>query len=354
MYWSVQYVAWSRIFVADKTDCPFDYVPAVSVVICGKNEAANIRRYLFKVLSQNYPNFEVIFVDDHSTDESLLVLGALQKVYSNLVIVAHQPASTIQGKKSALTRGIDLAQHDIILLTDADCYPQSDSWIRSMTRPFHTSGIQIVIGYSPYEERASLLNRFIRFETAYTAISYLGFAKMGRPYMGVGRNLCYRKSIFLDNDGFKRHAHVAAGDDDLFVNEVADSKNTTMVVSKEAWVCSVPKVTLRSLIQQKIRHVSVSKNYRLATKIYLGMVNFSQMWIHILIIILLILKISTMFVGVLYILCIIAKRTFYGMFFNRFHNLRIILSLPLFDFLLSILFIYMSPTLFFRKLHEWK
>lgn len=353
-YWSAQYRAWLKISSVLPDQSQIVEVPAVSVVICGKDEAENIRRYLTKILQQDYPEFEVVFVDDDSRDDTAQYLKELQSIFPQLVVLSHQKDSGTGGKKGALASGIAVARHGIILLTDADCYPQTDRWIWEMTRPFQNESTEIVLGYGPYEDRPGLLNKFIRFETTYTAISYLGFAQMGLPYMGVGRNLAYRKNIFLANDGFKKHAHIAAGDDDLFVNAVALSQNTAMVVTPEAWVYSVPKLTWKAYLRQKMRHISVSKNYRLATKILLGMINFSQMWIHLLIIILLILKISTMFVVVGYILCLMVKRTFYGMFFNRFHNLRIIFTLPLLDFLLSILFITMSPTFFFRKLHEWK
>ena len=354
VYWSAQYVAWVRICESAPTENMNVEVPAVSVDICGTNEAINIKRYLPKVLRQNYPNFEVIFVDDDSSDDSLICLNVLQLVFSHLVVIAHKNNSGVAGKKSALTKGIERASNRILLLTDADCYPQSTDWIREMTRPFDNDQTQIVLGYGPYEQRPGLLNKFIQYETAYTAICYLGFAKMGIPYMGVGRNLAYRKKFFLTNDSFTKHTHVAAGDDDLFVNAVSNAQNTAVVVSDKAWVYSVPKVSFSSLMRQKIRHITVSKHYRLTTKLLLGMINFSQLWMYLLIIILIILKISTMFVVVGYILCLIVKRTFYGMFFNRFHNLRIIFTLPLLDFLLSILFITMSPTFFFRKLHEWK
>jgi hypothetical protein len=147
-----------------------------------------------------------------------------------------------------------------------------------------TADAQIVIGYSPYRKLPGLLNAFIRFETLLTAVQFIGFALAGKPYMGVGRNLAYRKSLFLDNKGFNKHLTITGGDDDLFVNQYATKANTKIALGYETVTFSTPKTTLNDFYYQKIRHLSVGKFYRLETKALLGffMLTLLATWLFVL------------------------------------------------------------------------
>jgi hypothetical protein len=130
---------------------------------------------------------------------------------------------------------------------------------------------EIVLGYSPYSKSPGYLNSFIRFESLMTGIQFIGWALLGRPYMGVGRNLAYRKALFLDSKGFNKYLSVTGGDDDLFVNQHARKVNTAVSLSVESLVVSVPKKTWKEFYYQKLRHLSVGKHYRLSDKIVLAL-----------------------------------------------------------------------------------
>ena len=183
-------------------------LPPVSIVICARNEEDNLYEHLPKILEQDYPQFEVIIVIDQTVDDSVHIIRAFQKDYPQLRCIEMERNRHRQfGKKLPLTVGIKGAAYDKILLIDADCYPQSDQWIRKMISNY-TTGKEIVLGYGPYETKKGWLNKFIRFDTAVIAMNYLSFAKSGRPYMAVGRNLSYSKKRWLEVDGFKKHYHV--------------------------------------------------------------------------------------------------------------------------------------------------
>jgi cellulose synthase/poly-beta-1,6-N-acetylglucosamine synthase-like glycosyltransferase len=234
----------------------------VSVVICARNEEKNLMNNLPVIMDQNHPEFEVIVVNDSSWDDTGSILKAYSLRYSNLKVVSlDEEKQNMQGKKFALTLGIKAAKYDIVLLTDADCLPLSDKWISEMTSGI-TENKQIVLGFSPYHKYPGWMNKIIRFDTMMIAVQYLGFAKAGKPYMGVGRNLAYNKDVFFKVGGFKNHYSIASGDDDLFINQVANANNTIVATSSSAQTISEPKKSWNDWFIQKRRHFTTSPYYK--------------------------------------------------------------------------------------------
>jgi glycosyltransferase involved in cell wall biosynthesis len=242
----------------------------VSVIVCAHDEEQNLRELIPILLQQAHPAFELIIVNDRSNDGTYDYLLEETKKESRLraVQVDHTPAH-VNGKKYAITLGIKAAKHDWILLTDADCRPATDQWISTMSSRFMPD-TNFVLGYSAYEKRKGFLNLFIRFETLFTAIQYIAYALAGNPYMGVGRNLAYRKAVFLENKGFNNFLSVTGGDDDLFVNQHSKKRNTAVAVGVNELVNSFPKETWTEFYSQKIRHLSVGKKYKLSHQILLA------------------------------------------------------------------------------------
>jgi cellulose synthase/poly-beta-1,6-N-acetylglucosamine synthase-like glycosyltransferase len=262
----------------------------VSVIICARNEYDRLKKNLAAVLEQNYLSFEVIVVNDCSWDESATLLDEFSKRYSNLKIVTiKEQEKYTHGKKFALTLGIKAASNDVLILTDADCFPASKNWLSLLQRNF-SSGVNIVLGYSPYEKEKGILNKLIRFDTFYTALQYLSSAINGRAYMGVGRNLAYKKSLFFSSKGFAKHNHILSGDDDLFVNENADKGNTAIEINPESFVQTEPKKSFSHWYKQKKRHLSTSTYYRFSDKLILAIQNGSLLVFYIALIGLIILK----------------------------------------------------------------
>lgn len=247
-----------------------NYSQSVSVVVCAHNEEKNLHELIPLLLDQDHPDYEVIIVEDRSTDNSFDLLREQMKKDNRLrmVRIEYLP-SHVNAKKHGLSLAIKVARKDVVLLTDADCRPQSRNWIRSMTGMMDERA-QIVLGYSPYFREKGFLNSFIRFETLMTGIQYLSFALLKVPYMGVGRNLAYRRSLFMNNNGFRDLIGITGGDDDLFVNRHASSENTRVCISSDALVYSNPKTNWKSYFRQKLRHLSVGKYYKWKHKWILG------------------------------------------------------------------------------------
>lgn len=233
----------------------------VSVVVCARNEESNLRVLLPLLQDQSHPAFEVIVVNDRSVDGSADIVRTVANGDSRvrLIEITEVPAG-VNGKKYGLIQGINAAKHDLVLLTDADCRPGS-TWATEMASAFDREG-QIVLGYSPYVKTSGLLNTFIRFETLLTGIQYIGAASIGFPYMGVGRNLAYRKSFFQESKSFNGFMEVTGGDDDLWVNRNARNANTRVRTGPRSLVWSMPKTNWRAFFDQKWRHLSVGVRYR--------------------------------------------------------------------------------------------
>lgn len=250
--------------------------PGVSIIVCAHNEAANLKELLPMLDEQDYPEYEVIVINDRSWDDTEEWAETSAVAFKHVHFMhIDKEYEHVTPKKYALTTGIRHAKHELVLLTDADCRPTTDQWLKGMVECL-AADKEIVLGFSPYEKQGGFLNLLIRFETFYTAVQYLSFALAGRPYMGVGRNLSYRKKTFLNNKGFYSHLKVTGGDDDLLMNEIANQTNTAVCLNPDTFMISIPKKTWKEWYRQKKRHLSVSKHYKIHHKIRLACLSTSQ------------------------------------------------------------------------------
>jgi len=249
----------------------------VSVVITSRDDFYYLQKNLPAILDQDYPEYEVVVVNDHSDDETDDFLNQLSEKHPHLKVVnMSYSVSFYPGKKFPLSIGIKSAKNELLLLTDADCRVNSRNWIRNMQQGFDEQ-TQIILGYGPYEPQKGLLNSFIRYYSYFTALQYLSFALAKMPYMGVGRNLAYRKSLFYKNKGFISHYKVPSGDDDLFVNETATKNNVKICIHPDSFTYSTPKSTFGQWITQKRRHLSTGKLYKAKHQFWLSLYPFSLM-----------------------------------------------------------------------------
>jgi glycosyltransferase involved in cell wall biosynthesis len=262
-------------------------IQPVSIIICARNEAENLKNFLPSVLEQDYPYFEVIVVNDCSEDNSYDILAKYLKEYPNLRIsTVNKDPKFSHNKKFAQFIGIKAAKNEILLFTDADCRPESNKWLEGMTSHFEEK-VDFVLGYGGYLSEKGLLNKYIRYDTVTIAMQYLGMAIRGVPYMGVGRNMSYRRSVFFANKGFGSHNHIVSGDDDLLVNNIAKGENTHVEFVKETHTRSVPASTIEEWITQKKRHLTTAPFYKPRDKFLLIAEPFTRVLFYSTLIILL-------------------------------------------------------------------
>lgn len=250
----------------------------VTVIVAAHNEKENLKKLIPILCEQNYPNYDVMIINDRSNDGTKGLLEEMMSKYPKLrtVTIQYTP-DHVTAKKYALTLGIKVAKNDVLLLTDADCLPQSDKWISRMTAPIRVDRKTFALGFSQYSQGKGILNSWIQFETLWTGLQYISFALWKSPFMGVGRNLSYRKSFFMEKKAFKGLWHIECGDDDLFVNQYASGNNTAVVVDPESITISTPKTTWGSYFRQKKRHFHAGKYYKSADKQKIGLYSFSHL-----------------------------------------------------------------------------
>lgn len=326
----------------------------VSVVICARDEAANLAKNLPGVLVQEYVDkHELILVNDNSIDETKYLIEALQKDFPQLqMLELKQEAKFITGKKFPLSMGIKSAKYDIVLLTDADCVPASEFWMQKMVSRFQ-HGAEIVLGYGAYYKRKGLLNKIIRFETFHTAMQYFSYALAGIPYMGTGRNLAYKKAVFIRNKGFSAHNHLPGGDDDLFINAAATSRNTEVVVDKDAFTLSEPKTSWREWMKQKQRHFTTSKYYKPRHKFLLGLYAVSHFLFFLLLIASAVFFSWEIAVGIFILRSIIQGVIWYNAM-KKLNEQDLGKWYWAFDILMFLYYLIFAPALWKKPKKDWK
>lgn len=327
-------------------------LPTISVIVCARNERDNLRDYLHTLLNQDYPCFEVIVVDDGSEDQTTMILEQYARQYTNFYCTfVPREARVISSKKLALTIGAKAAHNECLVLTDADCRPESRYWLREMASGFTGGKTEVVLGFSAYFEKEGLLNGLICYDTLFTGLQYLGMARAGYPYMGVGRNLAYRRDTFFNNNGFQGLLGERAGDDDLFVNKVANKDNTSIVCSKESVVWSIPKTTWRDWLHQKRRHLSVSPHYNINSKLRLVVEPMTRGMMYLLLILLLAFGDGLMGCAalLLFVIRLIIQLLVINLSAKRLGLQRHGLEIICYDIALPIINLYMLCTQSFRK-----
>lgn len=326
----------------------------ISVVICAKNEFQGLKKNLPLILNQDYPEFEVVVVNDASDDETIFLLEDLAHEYKHLkVVTIAQDLNFFKGKKFPLALGIKSAKFENLLLTDADCEPAGNRWIAEMASGF-TSGKEVVLGYGPHDESNGFLNKIIRFETAFTAMQYFSLAIWGLPYMGVGRNLAYKRSLFIQNKGFISHYKVQSGDDDLFINKVAKKSNTSIVFSPDSFASSKAKERFDEWWRQRRRHLSTGLYYKPVHKIILGGYSLSFLLVVLFFILLMITGKLILLSIILLITRFLSQLILFKIVFNKLQEKKLLLFSPLIELFITLIYPLMVGFNLVFKESRWK
>ena len=367
----------------------------ITIIICARNEAENLRRYLPTVLAQEYPgDWEVIVVDDASEDETPAVLQFFLEKNPRLRVVRVFEKKHL-GKKHALAQGIAAAKFDNLLLTDADCEPASPHWLAHMAAALaEKPETEIVLGYGPVcppkEQRRVRVNptpspspekegrrdivaahstspllfgggvgggveSWSRFETAHTAIQYLSFALTGMPYMGVGRNLAFKKQVYERVGGFAAHLDLPSGDDDLLVNAAAHSKNVAICLHPESFVFSESKKTWREWARQKHRHLTAGQRYCRAHQAILTLVSASHV-LHYFLFAVLLVGSGMVSVVLLFFLRSLSVLFLYWKILPKLRESNLLSRVPIYDALLAAYYGALVPLSLIvrRRTRIWK
>jgi glycosyltransferase involved in cell wall biosynthesis len=342
------------VFHKRKKSSSSDFQPPLSVVICAKNELENLQKNLIGILEQNYPKFEVIVSNDNSKDGTDDFLVELKTRYPHLKVVnIFQESRTFKGKRLALSLGLKAAQYEWCILTDADCAPSGSNWLSNFQRNFKDDK-EIVLGYAPHYKLGGFLNKCIRFETFFTAFQYLNFAMSGIPYMGVGRNMAYKKNLFFDNKGYLPQPNVISGDDDLFINKVAFKKNTAVEINAGTFMYSMPKTTWTNWFLQKRRHISTGKMYRPIHLFLLGLQSFTQLSFYALLLVLLAFQFQWKMVLIIYGVRFLLQGIDFGVAMRKLKEMDLFWLFPVLDVFQLFYNLALLPSLIKKPDTKWK
>ena len=253
----------------------------VSVVLCARDAYEHLTELIPALLRQDYPDFEIVVVNDCSDDETEEYLKDLERNETKVKPVQlKQHLNFFNGKKFPLSMGIKSAQHDLIVLTDCNCMPVNEQWLRSVVNRYN-SRTEIVIGYSPYVQKKSTLNRLMRFDAMQNGLLYLSAALNRHAYMGIGKNLSYRKELFYRNQGFISHYTTTVGEDDLFINQVATKKNTEVLIDAENAILTTPTNSFKLWMRQKSSRYSTVPKYNGRARLMLSLFYVSQFLFYV-------------------------------------------------------------------------
>ena len=214
---------------------PDEALPAISVIVTSRNSAEELAQNLPFIIEQDYPDFEVIVVNRGSTDDTDMVLKAAEQKHPRLYhTYVPAEADGINEKKLALTLGIKAAKNDYLLFTEAYCRPCSKQWIKEYGKEF-TQDKEVVLGFSRLEiPKKTALRGFILYDNLIHHLKFLSMAILHKPFMGIGRNLAYKKELFFRHKGYSPILNLEGGEDDIYINRIAPKKKTGVVLSRES------------------------------------------------------------------------------------------------------------------------
>ncbi len=328
-------------------------LPPVSVIIAARNESDNLYENLPSILNQDYPEFEVIVVNNQSIDDSGWLLTAFCQQFPNLRVVELGRNKHLRpGKKLPITLAIKAAKYEHFVLTDADCKPTSSNWLRLMASKFNNQK-QIVIGYGPFTKCKGIINKIIRFDTAWIGVSYLSMALAKLPYMGVGRNIAYTKSVFNSVNGFKSHYSIPSGDDDLFIQEAAKKNNYTIQIDAASHCYSPAAPSWSRWVYQKSRHYSTSSRYKKFKKFLLGIYPLTLILMWISVVPLFFFQEMIFISGCIFLVIILFKWWIQGRCLNQLKEHKFARFFPFWDLFYALLI----PILYYiserKKYYKW-
>ena len=326
----------------------------VSIIICARNEEDNLTEFLPKILTQNYPEFEVIVVNDCSYDNTENVIDEYAKIFSNLKKVTIKEDGYYKtGKKFAVMVGIKGTKYNNLLFIDADCYPASEFWLKDMAKGF-VNKKEIVLGYGAYKKESGFLNTLIRFDTFLIALNYLSAAVKGNAYMGVGRNLGYTKELFYKEKGFANHYHIQSGDDDLFINQATTAENTNIVISHNSITYSLGKDTFSNWKRQKQRHLTTAPLYNFPTKRRIMLGFMSQYLFHILFFSLLFFKTTFIIALIGFFIKVIFQLVIFNKASKKLNEKDLWKFAFVYEFILLVIYPILHISELLHKPNKWK
>lgn len=342
----------SFLLTRKKTNETVESIP-VSVIVYAKNNAKELQEYLPLILAQEYPIFEIVLIDNASSDSTIETIKAFKTSNENIKIVAVKNTEAFwNNKKYALTLGIKAATHDHLLFTDANSKPISKNWIAEMSKNFSVKKT-IVLGYQKYRTEKTFTNLLIRFYSLLKALKCFSFAKTATPFMAFGNNLAYTKSEFFKVNGFINHIKIIYGEDDLFIRDAATTKNITSNISEDSFIETEPHTSFKKWFQDARITNSLREHYKIKHRILLSLFIFSKALFYILSIILFFFY-PWEIIGSFVLTCLLIQYIVIGFSAKKLKESQLIFFLPFLEIGLLLIQISIFSANLISKPNHWK
>ena len=333
----------------EDTGSQTEALPPVSVVIAAKNEEYHLKDKLVFFLEQDYPEFEVIVVNDASTDECEYVLKAFSKLYPCLKVVnIVENVNKFRGRKFPISLGIKSAKYDHIVLAGADCVPSGFEWLKNLARNFSEKK-EVVLCFCTYTKQKGLFKFLLQYDNLTTAMNYMGLALSGHPYRGDGRNIAFKKDLFFKVGGFTKHYNLPLGEDDIFIRNVSTATNTTVSLTPESFLSSDAKHTYKEWKRQKIDRLSTYKYYKPSIKFLLSIPNITTLLFYAFVITLLLLSLPFEYVILAIVIKFVLQILIYFKSCKRLGIKRVFIFAPLIELYFLLLNAELRLLSLFRK-----
>lgn len=250
-------------------------LPPVSIIITARDQSHLLINSLPLLLSQEYPEYEVVLVNDKSRDETPQVVLEYKNRFHHLHYVnLASSISTIAGKKYPLENGIQAAKYDILVFTDAGSMPSSPYWLQHLASRFVRKK-NVALGHVTYPQDNTMNNRLLHYDALFTTVQAFSYNISGFPVMADDRNLAYKKSMFFKHqEKFLAHPRLPFGEDSIFINEVAKRDACDVAASKEAVVVQ-PKITFSKWFRSKKYALVCRSYYRFFPRLWIKLYNWN-------------------------------------------------------------------------------
>jgi len=316
--------------------------PPVSVIICARDQADVLFTNLPAFFDQNYPEFQIIVVNDASSDDTEHILQQYEDHENFYHTFVPKGVRSISARKMAMTIGIKAARYDYVLFTDASAIPRGTNWIASMMRHFDTGGA-VVFGYTSYKEKKGISKRFVAYDNLFSAIQFMGFALRGKPFKACSANMAFRKELFFKNKGFSSHLFLQSGDDDLLISEMADKYNSRIDFDPDSQLIIDKDDVSYQWKEQTISHFSTSNRYKLSVRLLLFLESFTRSLFYAVILYLLIVCLLEasyswlLLTAVLFLIRYIVQLLVINKSAVQLSEPQFYISLPIVDFILPLI-----------------
>jgi cellulose synthase/poly-beta-1,6-N-acetylglucosamine synthase-like glycosyltransferase len=248
-------IGWKKVFSYEPKGID-SYNTMISVVVACKNEQETILSLIASVAQQSYPNYELILVNDHSTDATRNFIKTAQTTLPNIVLIDAKGF----GKKNAIKEGILQAKSNLIVTTDADCLP-SYHWLEAIVTFQNRYPSDLLICPVGLSEKDNLFSRVQALEFSSLVGAAAGSAGAGMPILCNGANLAFEKRMWLKSQK-DLHLEEQSGDDIFFLESVKKQGGKIRFLKSEAaFVKTKPPKNIREFFSQRRRWAGKSNIY---------------------------------------------------------------------------------------------